>query len=159
MKTFAGEFHARSAFSFLRGANLPEQMVEQAIAMGYETIAFTDHGGFYGSARAHKTARDSDKGSIKAIDDAAAGAVSGVRVPGPACVALGIATVWCAAFHCCGSFWCNQLCLLGFARLPRIVGGDAFHLSGHDLAPYRGWNFDHMPVSCKVVLAFCKVRR
>jgi len=67
MKTFAGEFHARSAFSFLRGANLPEQMVEQAIEMGYETIAFTDHGGFYGSARAHKTARDSDKGNIKAI--------------------------------------------------------------------------------------------
>lgn len=66
MKSFAGEFHARSAFSFLRGASKPEQMVEQAIEMGYETIAITDHKGFYGTARAHKIAKDRDT-SIKAI--------------------------------------------------------------------------------------------
>jgi len=63
MSTFAGEFHARSAFSFLRGASLPEQMVDQAASLGYESIAFTDHLGFYGSVRAHKTAEKlRDKG-------------------------------------------------------------------------------------------------
>ncbi|MGC4017068.1 MAG: error-prone DNA polymerase [Luteolibacter sp.] len=53
---FAGEFHARSAFSFLRGANTPDEMVLRALELGYESIAFTDHNGFYGSARAHKRA-------------------------------------------------------------------------------------------------------
>ncbi|RYD28862.1 MAG: PHP domain-containing protein, partial [Verrucomicrobiaceae bacterium] len=55
MPIFAGEFHARSAFSFLHGASLPEEMVRQAGVLGYEVIAITDHLGFYGSARAHKT--------------------------------------------------------------------------------------------------------
>ena len=56
MSAFAGEFHARSAFSFLHGASLPETMVEQAATLGYGAITFTDHLGFYGSVRAHKTA-------------------------------------------------------------------------------------------------------
>jgi error-prone DNA polymerase len=60
MIPFAGEFHARSAFSFLRGASQPEVMIQRAIAMGYETIAITDDLGFYGSARAHKAAEDTD---------------------------------------------------------------------------------------------------
>ncbi|BCU79614.1 error-prone DNA polymerase [Luteolibacter sp. LG18] len=53
---FAGEFHARSAFSFLRGANAPDELVIRALELGYEALAITDHGGFYGSARAHKRA-------------------------------------------------------------------------------------------------------
>lgn len=50
------EFHALSAFSFLRGASQPEAMVLRAAALGYPAIALTDHGGFYGSARAHAAA-------------------------------------------------------------------------------------------------------
>ncbi len=65
MPTFAGEFHARSAFSFLQGASLPEQMVEQAALLGYETIAITDHLGFYGSARAHKTTDSLKKHAVE----------------------------------------------------------------------------------------------
>ena len=52
------EFHARSAFSFLRGANPPEVMVMQAALAGYRAIAITDHDGFHGSARAHHAARE-----------------------------------------------------------------------------------------------------
>ena len=59
--TFAAEFHARSAFSFLRGASQPEEMVARAAAIGYEAIAITDDLGFYGSARAHRTANNDDK--------------------------------------------------------------------------------------------------
>jgi error-prone DNA polymerase len=52
------EFHARSAFSFLHGASLPETMLRRAAELGYGSIAITDSGGFFGSARAHQTARE-----------------------------------------------------------------------------------------------------
>lgn len=52
------EFHARSAFSFLRGASQPDALVRRAAELGYSAIAITDHGGFYGSARAHDAALD-----------------------------------------------------------------------------------------------------
>lgn len=58
------EFHARSAFSFLRGASLPDEMIHEAAALGYSALAITDHGGFYGSARAHEAAKEY---GIKAI--------------------------------------------------------------------------------------------
>ncbi len=51
------ELHACSAFSFLTGASQPEAMVREAARLGYESIAITDLGGFYGSARAHHAAR------------------------------------------------------------------------------------------------------
>lgn len=65
---FAGEFHARSAFSFLRGANAPDELVIRALELGYDCLAITDHNGFYGSARAHKRAeflRGDGKGTIR----------------------------------------------------------------------------------------------
>jgi error-prone DNA polymerase len=52
------ELHACSAFSFLEGASHPEVMVRRAAELGYGTIAITDHGGFYGSARAHHAAKE-----------------------------------------------------------------------------------------------------
>ena len=53
------EFHALSAFSFLRGSSHPECLIRRAAELGYESVAITDHGGFYGSARAHTAARES----------------------------------------------------------------------------------------------------
>ena len=52
------EFHARSAFSFLRGSSEPEKLMLRAAELGLQTIAITDHGGFYGSARAFQEARN-----------------------------------------------------------------------------------------------------
>lgn len=52
------ELHARSAFSFLRGASSPEEMVTCAAALGMSYIALTDRDGVYGSARAHHKARE-----------------------------------------------------------------------------------------------------
>ncbi len=52
------ELHARSAFSFLRGASSPEQMVTRAADLGISHIALTDRDGVYGSARAHHKARE-----------------------------------------------------------------------------------------------------
>jgi error-prone DNA polymerase len=61
---FAGEFHARSAFSFLRGASTPDALIMRAMELGYDCLALTDHNGFYGSARAHKRA-DVYRGDLK----------------------------------------------------------------------------------------------
>jgi error-prone DNA polymerase len=43
------ELHAHSAFSFLDGASLPEEMAAAAADLGHEAIALTDHDGLWGS--------------------------------------------------------------------------------------------------------------
>jgi len=43
------ELHSHSAFSFLDGASLPEQLALTASQLGYPAIALTDHSGLYGS--------------------------------------------------------------------------------------------------------------
>src|SRR5437868_6851758 len=43
------ELHAHSAYSFLDGASLPEELALQAKELGYEALALTDHDGVYGS--------------------------------------------------------------------------------------------------------------
>ena len=50
------ELHAASAFSFLRGASLPETLVERAAALGYPALAIVDRDGVYGAPRFHKAA-------------------------------------------------------------------------------------------------------
>lgn len=51
------ELHARSAFSFHRGASAPEAMVQRAVELGIGGLALTDRDGVYGTARAHHEAR------------------------------------------------------------------------------------------------------
>jgi error-prone DNA polymerase len=43
------ELHAHSAYSFLDGASLPEELALRAAELGYEALALTDHDGVYGS--------------------------------------------------------------------------------------------------------------
>jgi error-prone DNA polymerase len=45
------ELHARSAFSFLRGASQPEQLVECAAELKYPAMALLDRDGVYGAPR------------------------------------------------------------------------------------------------------------
>ncbi len=52
------ELHARSAFSFLRGASFPEQLAERAAELGMPAIALCDRGGVYGSPRLHAKGRE-----------------------------------------------------------------------------------------------------
>jgi error-prone DNA polymerase len=52
------EFHARSAFSFLRGGSFPEQLVEQAGKLDLPGLALLDRDGVYGSPRVHKKAKE-----------------------------------------------------------------------------------------------------
>lgn len=43
------ELHCHSAFSFLDGTTLPEQLALEATNLGYGALALTDHNGVYGS--------------------------------------------------------------------------------------------------------------
>src|SRR5690625_2312029 len=51
------ELHAHSAFSFLDGANQPEELVVEASRLGLEALAITDHDGLYGVVRFAEAAR------------------------------------------------------------------------------------------------------
>jgi error-prone DNA polymerase len=51
------ELRARSAFSFLAGASLPEELIERAAALGYPAIALGDRDGVYGAPRFHQAAK------------------------------------------------------------------------------------------------------
>ena len=53
------ELHARSAFSFLRGASNPEQLIEVAGQSGLRGLALCDRNGVYGAPRAYAAAKES----------------------------------------------------------------------------------------------------
>jgi error-prone DNA polymerase len=57
------ELHARSAFSFLEGSSLPEDMVEVCAHLNMPAMALLDRDGVYGSPRFHLAA---NKAKIKA---------------------------------------------------------------------------------------------
>src|SRR3954451_14568706 len=45
------ELHCHSNFSFLDGTADPQSLVEEAVRLGLDTLALTDHDGLYGAAR------------------------------------------------------------------------------------------------------------
>ena len=53
-----GELHAHSSFSFLDGASSPEELAEEAAALGLHTLTLTDHDGVYGVVRFAEAARE-----------------------------------------------------------------------------------------------------
>src|ERR1044071_6343261 len=57
------ELHARSAFSFLEGASVPEELIAACKAFDMPSMALLDRDGVYGSPRFHLSAQ---KNEIKA---------------------------------------------------------------------------------------------
>src|SRR6266704_1808193 len=47
------ELHARSAFSFLRGASTPEELIAACSELNMPAMALLDNDGVYGAARFH----------------------------------------------------------------------------------------------------------
>src|SRR5512143_379555 len=58
------ELRAASAFSFLDGASLPEDLIEEACRLGLPAVALVDTNGVYGAPRFYKAAREA---GIKAL--------------------------------------------------------------------------------------------
>jgi len=57
------ELHARSAFSFLEGATLPEDLISVCAERGMPAMALLDRNGLYGSPRFYLAA---EKAGLKA---------------------------------------------------------------------------------------------
>lgn len=51
------ELQVTTNFSFLRGASHPEEMIQQAVSLGYTAIAITDHNTLAGIVRGHAAAK------------------------------------------------------------------------------------------------------
>src|SRR5258706_12972505 len=58
------ELHVASAFSFLEGASLPEDLVDRAASLGLSAVALLDTNGVYGAPRFYKAAKQA---GIKAL--------------------------------------------------------------------------------------------
>ena len=52
------ELHCHSAYSFLDGVSLPEELAQRAAELGHETLALTDHNSVSGSMELAQTAAD-----------------------------------------------------------------------------------------------------
>src|SRR5689334_11213792 len=57
------ELHARSAFSFLEGASVPEELIATILGLDMPAMALLDRDGVYGAPRFHLSAR---KNGLKA---------------------------------------------------------------------------------------------
>ncbi|HSY01395.1 MAG TPA: error-prone DNA polymerase [Acidobacteriaceae bacterium] len=76
------ELHAASAFSFLEGASLPEDMMERAAELEMPAMALLDRNGFYGSARFHTSA---ERNGLRAhVGAEIATSAFGIRLTPPA---------------------------------------------------------------------------
>ena len=62
------ELHCHSAFSFLDGASLPDELVAAALERGHTALALTDHDSVSGSMEFAQAARD--LGGLRAIHGA-----------------------------------------------------------------------------------------
>ena len=72
------ELHARSAFSFLEGASVPEELVQVCAERGMPAMALLDRDGVYGSPRFHGAAK---KHSLRAHVGAEVTSVAEWRYP------------------------------------------------------------------------------
>src|SRR6202000_3397070 len=62
------ELRAASAFSFLRGASLPEDLADRAAELGYNALAVSDRDGLYGAPRFYHRARQHGLHAIVGAD-------------------------------------------------------------------------------------------
>ncbi len=58
------ELHAHSAYSFLDGASMPEELVQEAARLQLNAVALTDHDGFYGAVRFAEAALAHDMSTV-----------------------------------------------------------------------------------------------
>ena len=84
------ELHSRSAFSFLEGASIPEQLIAVCANLGMPAMALLDRDGVYGSPRFHLAA---NKAEIKAHIGAEVTCASFSPWKHPSCVVTGLCPV------------------------------------------------------------------
>jgi error-prone DNA polymerase len=78
------ELHCHTNFSFLDGASDPEELVAEAVRLGLEALAITDHDGFYGVVRFAEAAREHGLPTVFGAELSLAGLPRGGGAPDPA---------------------------------------------------------------------------
>ncbi len=58
------ELHCHSSYSFLDGASSPKELIEEAVRLGVEALAVTDHDGMYGAVQLKEAAKGSGVGTV-----------------------------------------------------------------------------------------------
>jgi error-prone DNA polymerase len=58
------ELHCHSSYSFLDGASSPRELVDEAVRLGVEALAVTDHDGMYGAVQLKEAAKGTGVGTI-----------------------------------------------------------------------------------------------
>src|SRR5262245_51132050 len=76
------ELHAHSAYSFLDGASLPEELAARAAELGYDALALTDHDGVYGSLEFAHACKHLGLRSITGAEISLTGNVGATAPPG-----------------------------------------------------------------------------
>src|SRR3954453_1457921 len=79
MRSVYAELHCHSAFSFLDGASLPEELAAAAVALGHDTLALTDHNTVSGAMEFAEAAAAL---GLRAIHGAEIDVVEADRAPG-----------------------------------------------------------------------------
>ena len=133
------ELHAHSAFSFLDGASLPDEMADAAAALGHSALAITDHDTLSGS-----------------MEFAHAATAAGIRPITGAEISLSFFPR-IGARHQSGVFHITLLCerARGYANLCRLITiGHAHTRSAHDrratdpLVPFDALEAHHHGLVC-----------
>ena len=121
----------RSNFSFLDGASHPDELVEQAQALGIEALALTDRDGVYGMVRAHVKAGEMGMrlivGAELTVDDAPGAGAGGAVDAFGAVVGGAVGTTGAATGGVADAEAPSSTCVLlaadrtGYANLCRLI--------------------------------------
>ena len=74
------ELQVTTNFSFLRGASHPDELVEEAVALGYDQIGITDRNTLAGIVRAHGAARETRMTRMEGLDGNKGTTLEGFRI-------------------------------------------------------------------------------
>ena len=112
----------RSNFSFLDGASHPDELVEQAHALGIEALALTDRDGVHGMVRAHVKAKELGVrlivGAEVTVDDAAGVAADTAGVAADAATGGAASLSTAAPLSTCVLLAADRT---GYANLCRLI--------------------------------------
>src|SRR5208337_1713435 len=108
------ELHSRSAFSFLEGASIPEELVAVCANLGMPAMALLDRDGLYGSPRFHLAAK---KVGIKAHIGAEVTCTAFSPRKHSSCVVAGLGPAWTGQ----SPVTTQEGCCHGGFRLPLLV--------------------------------------
>jgi len=112
------ELHSRSAFSFLEGASIPEELIAVCANLGMPAMALLDRDGVYGSPRFHLAAK---KAGIKAHIGAEITCTAFSPRKHISCVVVGLGPAWTGQ----SPVTTQNGCFPGGFRLPLLAASRA----------------------------------